>query len=143
MGKSISKIKVLFLSFFLFPISAYSNDFRHYNEWTKEEKIEFITFTAVAYADYRMTEWALEQRNPNGTYVYYEANPFLGRRPNDTKLMAYQLVSIACYYYLVGYHYDSPKTQKTIEKIRYFAMGARIGVLVHNDSIGIQFSKAF
>jgi hypothetical protein len=142
MGKSISKIKWILLLFLLFPTVSYSNEFKHYSEWDSEKKVEFIVYTGLVYTDYKMTKWALDQKDSRGNYIYYEENPLLGKRPSDEKILVFQLLSVASYYYLTGLEYKDPKAQRILDKFRYFAMGARVSVILYNDSLGISFSKA-
>lgn len=129
--------------FLLFPIVSYSNEFKHFNEWDSEKKVEFIVYTGLVYTDYKMTRWALNQKDSKGNYIYFEANPILGNRPSREKMIAFQLLSVASYYYLTGFEFKDPKTQIMIDKFRYFALGARVSVVLYNDSVGVSFSKAF
>lgn len=139
MGKPTSKMKLLIILLF----SLFSNnilaDNRSFKEWTPVEKLEFSLFAAATYIDYRQSSWAMKQQNADGTYIFYEGNPMYGKRPSSEKLMIGQALSLASYYYLIAEHGDN----KAITLIRRSLLVAKIGITVHNDSIGVSVSKAW
>lgn len=122
-------------------LSLFSNiaEARDFKDWTPAEKLEFSLFATAAYMDYKQSAWAMKYKAPDGTYVYYESNPVYGKRPSKETLMVGQIISLAAYYYLISEYGDN----KTITLMRRSVLIAKIGVVVHNDSIGISFSKAW
>ena len=125
MGKSISKLILLFL--FLFPTNALS-EFRHYNDWTTREKLEFASYALVNYTDYAQTEYCFRE-----IPTCKEINPILGKNPSDGLLVGAFLASQLSYYYLIG---SSSEHRKWI-----FAF--KIAIVVSNDINGVSISKVW
>ena len=119
--------KVLLLTLFLFPVSAFAD----YEDWETERKALFWTYTTIAAVDYMQTSSALK----DPCSCYYEANPLLGRNPSDEKLLGVTLLSTAAMYYWL----DNSK-DLTFPKI---ATAIRLGVIVHNHNLGIRVSFGF
>ncbi len=120
--------------------SVASAEFRHINDWTKWEKTEFATYTALTYIDYRQTTWAVEQKHSNGAYLFDEVNPILGKRPDDIDVALLLLASVGTYYYLVGKSSENPVASASARSIM---MTARVAIILHNDSVGVNFSKVW
>lgn len=114
---------------------ATAGEFRHFDDWTTAEKIEFLSYTGLVTIDYQQTKWAMRQKDAHGNRIYYEANPIFGKTPDDATFLAFQLLSVGLYYYMIGE--DHSKMQRGL------AMGVRLGVVIHNDSIGAKISKSF
>ena len=132
MGKSISKVILLFL---LFSSSCFAGEFKHFNEWETSEKAEFSAFVALSAIDYSQSTWAMRQKDSNGNPLYYEWNPLYGKRPSNEKIALGQLLGIAAYYCVIGN--QNPKF------VRGIVLGVKLGVVLHNDSVGIGISKSF
>ena len=115
-------------------------EFRHFSDWTTEEKAWFTTYAASSYIDYRQTSWALNQRDVNGKYLFEEANPLLGKRPSSGKIAAFKLLGVAGLYYGIGEMGFSDKEFAWAAKA---AVLVQAGVVVHNDSIGVSINVAF
>ena len=118
---------------------GYCDEFKHFNEWNTEQKVVFSSFVGASIIDYKMTEYALSKKGLDGEYLYYEANPLLGKRPSDLQLGVAQLIGIGSFYYFIG---KSPDNELT-KAITYGILGIRLGVIIHNDSVGIGFNKVF
>lgn len=120
--------------------SVASAEFRHIDDWTKWQKVEFATYTALTYIDYRQTTWAVKQKHPNGTYLFDEVNPILGKRPDNIDVAVLLLASVATYYYLVGKSGENPVASASARSIM---MTARVAIILHNDSVGVNFNKVW
>ena len=108
-----------------------------YSEWETEEKIQFTTFTALSIIDYSQTSWAMKQKDEQGNYLYTERNPFLGNRPSDAKLAAYQLVAIGGMYYTISEYGDKHR------KLRWILIAVKAAAVIHNDRVGISIHKVW
>jgi hypothetical protein len=133
-------MKTFFIVFLLLVSpSIESREFKHFNDWSKQEKIEFMIYTGLSFIDYQQTEWAMEQKDANGKFLYKESNPlstfFTGKRPNNEEIIMAQLVGLSSYYLLIAMGCD--------KKIRHSLMGMKVGVVAHNESIGISVTKVF
>ena len=115
-------------------------EFRHFGDWTTEEKAWFTTYAASSYIDYRQTSWALNKRGVNGEYLFEEANPLLGKRPNSSKVAAFKLLGVAGLYYGIG---EMGFSNKEFAWAARAAVLLQVGVVIHNDSIGAEFKIAF
>ena len=126
-----------FIIFFmiLFCNSAYAGEFRHFSEWTPEQKAEFLLFSGVSYIDYAQTTSAVKQRD-----LYYEINPILGKYPSNESVAILTIVSIAYYYTLIGY---SEKYPNISIAGRTAMVSTKVFAVWHNDSIGISVSRAW
>jgi len=120
--------------------SVASAEFRHIDDWTKWEKAEFATYTALTYIDYRQTTWAVKQTYPDGRHVFNEANPLLGERPEDVEVTLLLLLGIGTYYYLIGSSHKDPISSVSARSIM---MTARVAIILHNDNIGVRFNKVW
>jgi len=128
---------IKFLIILLLTISPVveAGEFRHFNDWTKKEKAEFIGYSALVYIDYRQTSWTLNQKNELGNPIYYERNPIFGERPNKKDLLAAQILAAGVYYYMVGDSHDP--------FLRGAIFGLRLAVVVQNDNVGARIYKVF
>ena len=41
------------------------DEFRHFNDWSKSEKLAFTSFTALQAIDVKQTSWGLKQKMEN------------------------------------------------------------------------------
>ena len=106
-------------------------EFRHFNDWTKKEKMLFTSYTLASYIDHRQTRVGLR----NG---YHEANPVFGNNPHRDKSIAINTLILAGTYYIVGVVQP--------DQFNPALLGgniARWGVVAHNDSIGVSWKVAF
>lgn len=115
-------------------------EFRHFGDWTAEEKAWFTAYTASSYIDYRQTLWASNQRGVNGEYLFEEANPLLGKRPSKGKVAAFKLLGVAGLYYGIG---EMGFSDKGFAWAARAAVLLQVGVVVHNDRIGAEFKIVF
>ena len=115
---------------FLIPSIALA-EFRHFNEWSNKEKALFLTYGTVAYIDHRQTRIGLR----NG---YTEKNPIYGNNPHRDKSIAINMAVMGIIYWGVG---SLPE-----DKGNLYLLGATLGrtaVVIHNDSVGVSWTKAF
>lgn len=133
--------KWLAILFLFLPITAYCEP-RHFSDWSESEKIEFSVFTLMAIIDYKQTDWALEQIDATGNFLYRESNPLYGSRPSDSELALGTLIGITGYYYLISIS-DSPKYHKIPMSVRKFALGIKFATVMHNNSVGITVKKVW
>jgi hypothetical protein len=119
---------------------AHADEFRHWSAWTAEEKRWYTLYNGASYLDYAQTRWALSQKDPHGVYIYREANPLLGTRPHQDSVLAIKLGMAALQYYAIGRIGFSNTTYASTFKT---ATLVQIGVVVHNNNIGISFSRVF
>ena len=125
--------KKLWIILCLIPSTAFA-EFRHFNEWSNKEKALFISYGTVAYIDHRQTRWALS--HPCECYV--EANPVYGSNPHRDKSIAINLAAAGFIYWAVGTFEE--------DALNPYLFGATLGrtaVVIHNDSIGIDWRVAF
>ena len=114
--------------------TVHANEFRHWNEWTNKEKVSFAAYNALTYIDYSQTKRALS--HPCGCYV--ESNPIFGKDPHPDKLaIANVLASAYLYRYLGKQDPDGGLPALWI------VSGMRVGVIIHNDQVGISWKAAF
>jgi hypothetical protein len=109
-------------------------EFRHFDDWSDKEKALFLTYGTVAYIDHRQTRIALD--DPCNCYT--EVNPLYGRHPHRDKSIAINLAVMGVIYWGVG---SLPE-----DKINPYLLGATLGrtaVVIHNDSVGISWTRAF
>ena len=97
-------------------------------------------YAGASYLDYAQTRWALSQKDQAGAYIYTEANPVLGSRPHQDRILALKVTWAALQYYAIGRIGFSNTTYARTFKT---ATLVQIGVVVHNDNIGISFTRAF
>lgn len=126
--------KKLWIIPFLILSGSVNAEFRHFNDWSKKEKALFLTYGTVAYIDHRQTRAALS----DPCNCYQEANPLYGSTPHADKSIAINLAAMGLIYYAVG----------SLEKdqVNPYLLGATAGrtaVVIHNDSIGIDWRVAF
>ena len=114
------------------------DDFRHFNDWSKSEKLAFTSFVALQAMDIKQTAWGLEQKRENGTWMYREANPLYGSRPSIGKLVAMQALTALGVYLLVG---DTPPESKFRRRFYMALIPIKIAVVTRNNHIGLTFSK--
>jgi len=125
--------KKLWIIPFLIASSA-NAEFRHFNDWSDKEKALFLTYGTVAYIDHRQTRVALA----DPCNCYREANVLYGSTPHRDKSIAINLAAMGVLYWGVG---SLPE-----DKVNPYLLGATLGrtaVVVHNDSIGISWTRAF
>ena len=134
MKNFVKHFKKLSIILWLIPSTAYA-EFRHFNNWTTEEKALYTGYATVAYIDHRQTQSGLG----NPCECYYEKNDALyGRYPHRDKSAAINFAILAGIYYAVG----SRKEDST----NWFLFGltaGRAAVVVQNDRIGIDWRVAF
>lgn len=136
-GEKSTKMKKIILGLLCLLVTnlGYAGEFRHWSEWTKEEKLEYSAYTLLNYTDFAQTEMCISQY-PRCK----EANPFLGSsRPNDATLVSAFILSQVSYYYIIGIS-DSDSMAK---KSRPFLMAIKVGIVFSNDSQGIKISKVW
>ena len=130
----MSKI-LLFLFFALFsPIIR--ADMRHWDNWTLEEKTEYLLFTTVNYTDFRQAELCVSQKI---LPLCEEKNPLLGSSPNDATIAASFVLTQTAYYYLIGKSHESER----YKQIRWVLLGAKITIVYANHYNGIHVSKVW
>ena len=133
-------MRAIILLLLLVGSPAIGDEFRHYSQWTDEERAWFTTYAVASYIDYRQTAWALRQTGPSGQYLYSEANPILGRRPSSDSTAALKLGVLAAQYYSMG------RLGFERENFRWGFKAAtvvQVAVVINNDQLGISFTRAF
>ena len=131
----IALAAILFVGGFLDGTYA-GDEFRHFNDWSKQEKLAFTSFVALQAIDIKQTAWGLKQKRENGTWMYKEANPLYGNRPSTGKVLAIQAIATLGTYYVLG------KAPKKARRRFYMAMiPLKLAVIVRNNHIGLTFSK--
>ena len=131
----IALATILFVGGFLDGTYA-GDEFRHFNDWSKQEKLAFTSFVALQAMDIKQTVWGLKQKTPDGEWMFREANPVYGNRPSTGKVVAIQAIATIGTYYLLG------KTPKKTRRRFYMAMiPIKLAVVARNNHIGIKFSK--
>lgn len=124
----------------MFSSMANAGEFRHFSEWTPEQKAEFLLFTGVSYIDYSQTTWAMKQKDTDGNRIYYELNPILGKHPSNESVALLSVIAVGYYYYLIGI--DSvDKNSSIMGRTAMFSI--KVAAVLHNDSVGISFSTAW
>ena len=113
-------------------------EFRHFNDWSKSEKLAFTSFVALQVIDVKQTAWGLKQKRENGTWKYKEANPLYGNRPSTSKLLALQALTTLGVYFLVG---DTPPESKFRRRLYMALIPIKIAVVTRNNHFGLTFSK--
>ena len=129
-AKHFKKLSIILC---LIPSTALA-EFRHFDDWSDKEKALFLTYGTVAYIDHRQTRIA--SNDPCNCYT--EANPLYGSNPHKDKSMAINLAALGIIYGAVG---SFPE-----DKLNPYLLGATLGrtaVIIHNDSIGISWTRAF
>ena len=134
-GKTHWLSDIVLLCLLLCSPAVSAGEFRHFDQWTTAEKAEFAAYTTIAYIDYRQTAWAAKQRDHLNRPLFEEVNPIFGKQPDKGVFLAAQILSSGYYYYLIG--------NDTSPLFRGFVLGARLAIVVHNDTIGINLNKAF
>lgn len=125
--------KLLIIPFLILSGSAEA-EFRHFNDWSNKEKALFLTYGTVAYIDHQQTRSALA----DPCECYREANPLYGSNPHRDKSIAINLAALGIIYGAVGSFEE--------DKLNPYLLGATLGrtaVVIHNDSIGIDWRVAF
>ena len=113
-----------------------ADEFRHFDDWSKQEKLAFTSFVALQAIDIKQTVWGLKQKTPDGRWMFREANPVYGARPSTGKVLAIQAIATLSTYYLLG------TTSKKTRRRFYMAMiPIKLAVIARNSHIGIKFSK--
>ena len=133
MKNFVKHFKKLWIILCLIPSTALA-EFRHFNDWSKKEKALFLTYGTVAYIDHRQTRTALS----DPCNCYQEANPLYGTNPHADKSIAINLAAMSVIYWAVGSFEE--------DKLNPYLFGATLGrtaVVIHNDSIGIDWRVAF
>ena len=112
------------------------DEFRHFSDWSKSEKLAFTSFVALQAIDIKQTVWGLKQKTPNGGWMFREANPVYGDRPSTGKVVAIQAIVTLGTYYVLG---KAPKKAKR----RFFMVmiPMKLAVIARNNHIGLTFSK--
>ena len=125
--------KKLWIILCLIPSTALA-EFRHFDDWSDKEKALFLTYGTVAYIDHRQTRIALD----DPCNCYRETNPLYGSNPHRDKSIAINLAVMGLLYYGVG-----ALPEDTTNPYLLGATLARTAVVIHNDSIGISWTRAF
>ena len=133
----IALAAILFVGGFLDGTYA-GDEFRHFNDWSKSEKLAFTSFVALQAIDVKQTAWGLKQKNENGNWLYKEANPLYGNRPSTSKLLALQALTTLGVYFLVG---DTPPESKFRRRLYMALIPIKIAVVTRNNHFGLTFSK--
>lgn len=120
--------------------AASASEFRHFSDWTTEEKMWFSSYSLLSYVDYKQTTWMLNQTNHVGEYTYEEKNPFLPKRVKNHQLAAAKVTSMMFQYWIVGKYGFEKETVKWGLIFNTVSQGA---VVVRNHSIGININVAF
>ena len=119
--------------------TAAASAFRHFDEWTTEEKAWFAAYGLSSYVDYKQTMHATSLRNADGSYVYEERNPLLGTRPTEAKVLGLKLLAGAYLYHNIGkWGFETKRTKRTTIAVTMM----QVAVVVHNDSLGVGFNVA-
>lgn len=129
-AKHFKKLSIILC---LIPSTALA-EFRHFNDWSDKEKALFLTYGTAAYIDHQQTRVALD----DPCNCYSEANPLYGSKPHRDKAVAINLAAMGLLYWGVG---SLPQ-----DKVNPYLLGATLGrtaVVIHNDSIGIDWRVAF
>lgn len=114
---------------------GFANQARDWSDWTDAEKAEYIAFTFVNYTDFAQTELCVSQR----LMPCKEANPILGKYPNDSTLALAFLTTQASYYFAIRHSDQYP----FLEKYRLFLFGAKVGIVLANEYSGIAVHKVW
>ena len=109
-------------------------EFRHFNEWTKEEKALYTGYNLISYIDYSQTKSALS--DPCNCYT--EANPIFGKNPHSDTILAVNVLASAYVYYSVG-----SRLPNNFNKTMAVVTGVRTAIVIHNDQIGVSWSVGF
>lgn len=117
-----------------------ADEFRHFGDWTTEEKAWMSANVALNYVDYQQTMWMVKQKYPNGQWMYEEANPMFPKRVRSHQIGWAKVISLGVQYYVVGkYGFED-------SKVKWSIIGTTItqgAVVAHNHSIGVKISVAF
>lgn len=126
-AKHFKKLSIILC---LIPSPALA-EFRHFDDWSTEEKLWFTGYQAAAWVDYSQTKWALT----HPCECFYEQNPLYGRYPHPDKILLGNVLAAVGTYWYVGSNQENEKL--------LFLQGAtafRAAVVIHNDSVGISWS---
>ena len=126
--------KKLWIIPFLILSGSASAEFRHFNDWSAKEQALFISYGTAAYIDHQQTRAAL--RDP--CECYKEANPLYGSNPHRDKSIAVNTAALGLIYWAVGSFQEDE-----LNTYLFGATVARTAVVIHNDSIGIDWRVAF
>ena len=116
------------LSLISLPVHA---EFRHFNDWTANEKRLFLAYHTIAYIDHRQTRVGLR----NG---FVEKNPLYGTDPHRDKSIAINMLFSGGMYWMIGQFEPDDTTG-----IMLGAIISRTAVIYHNDSLGVSWKVAF
>ena len=123
-----------------FAANVSADDFRHFNEWTSEEKSWVATNAVLSYVDYRQTMWMVKQKHPNGQWMYEEANPMFPKRVRSHQIGWAKVAAMGLQYYAVG------KYGFADSRVKWSIIGNTVlqgAVVAHNHSIGVSVSVTF
>ena len=109
-------------------------EFRHFNDWTKEEKALYTGYNLISYIDYSQTKSALSDL----CNCYIEANPIFGKNPDSDTILAANVLASAYVYYSVG-----SRLPNNFNKTMAVVTGVRTAIVIHNDQIGVSWSVGF
>ena len=113
-------------------------EFRHFKDWSKSEKLAFTSFVALQAIDVQQTTWGLKQKRENGTWRYKEANPLYGNRPSTSKVVAMQALTTLSLYLLLG---DTPPDSKFRRRLYMALIPIKLAVVARNNHFGLTISK--
>ena len=113
-------------------------EFRHFKDWSKSEKLAFTSFVALQAIDVQQTTWGLKQKRENGTWRYKEANPLYGNRPSTGKVVAMQALTTLSLYLLLG---DTPPDSKFRRRLYMALIPIKLAVVARNNHFGLTISK--
>ena len=126
----MTRFKHFLIILSLISIPAHA-EFRHFNDWTANEKRLFLAYHTVAYIDHRQTRVGLR----NG---FVEKNPLYGTNPHRDKSIAINMLISGGMYWMIGKFEPDDTTGLILGGII-----SRTAVIYHNDSIGVSWKVAF
>lgn len=109
-------------------------EFRHFNDWTEEEKALYTGYNLISYIDYSQTKSALS----DSCNCYTEANPIFGKNPHSDTVLAANVLASAYFYYGVG-----SRLPNNFNKSMAIVTGVRTAIVIHNDQVGVSWSVGF
>lgn len=114
--------------------TVHANEFRHWNEWTNKERISYATYNTLMYIDVSQTKTAFE--DPCNCYM--EGNPVFGKDPHIDNIILFNVLASSYLYWYVG-----SREEDSSNKIIWGLSALRVGVIAHNDQVGISWRAAF
>lgn len=109
-------------------------EFRHFNKWSNKEKKLFLAYNLASYIDYAQTNEAIN----NPCNCFEEDNPTLGKNITNEQFALINVFISSLMYYGIGTSKRNSGNNAMIA-----ATIARVGVVIHNDSVGVSWKVAF